>query len=41
MCWARSKPGPADVVVLPTTDMAEVPTITGMTSLGRIAVGVA
>ncbi len=35
------KTGPADVVVLPTNDMAEVPTITGMTSLGRIAVGVA
>ena len=35
------KAGPADVVVLPTNDMAELPTVTGMTSLGRIAVGVA
>jgi molybdate transport system substrate-binding protein len=35
------KSGPADVVVLPSTDMAELPNVAGMTSLGRIAVGVA
>ncbi|HEX4178206.1 MAG TPA: substrate-binding domain-containing protein, partial [Rhizomicrobium sp.] len=34
------KSGPADVVVLPTTDMAELPNVTGMTPLGRITVGV-
>jgi len=33
--------GAADVVVLPTTDMADTPRITGTTPLGRIAVGVA
>jgi molybdate transport system substrate-binding protein len=35
------KSGPADVVVLPSNDMAELPNIAGMTSLGRISVGVA
>jgi molybdate transport system substrate-binding protein len=35
------KSGPADVVVLPSNDMAELPNVAGMTSLGRIAVGVA
>jgi len=35
------KSGPADVVVLPTSDIAELPNVTGMTPLGRIAVGVA
>ena len=35
------KSGPADVVVLPTTDIAELPNVTGMTALGRITVGVA
>ena len=34
------KTGPADVVVLPTTDMADLPNVTGMTPLGRITVGV-
>ncbi|HVW74716.1 MAG TPA: substrate-binding domain-containing protein [Rhizomicrobium sp.] len=34
------KSGPADVVVLPTNDMAELPNVTGMTPLGRISVGV-
>ena len=38
---AALKSGPADVVVLPTNDMADLPNVTGMTSLGRIAVGVA
>jgi molybdate transport system substrate-binding protein len=33
--------GPADVVVLPTADIAELSTVNGMTPLGRIAVGVA
>jgi len=33
--------GPADVVLLPSTDIAELPTVSGMTPLGRIAVGVA
>jgi len=33
--------GAADVVVLPTTDMADTSRITGTTPLGRIAVGVA
>src|SRR5690242_821648 len=32
--------GPADVVLLPTSDFADTPTVTGMTPLGRIAVGV-
>ncbi len=32
--------GPADVVVLPSNDFAETRTITGMTPLGRIVVGV-
>lgn len=31
---------PADVVVLPTTDLIETPQTTGMTPLGHIAVGV-
>jgi len=35
------KSGPADVVVLPTRDMADLPNVTGVTPLGRIAVGVA
>jgi len=35
------KSGPADVVVLPSNDMAGLPNVAGMTSLGRIAVGVA
>ena len=35
------KTGPADVVVLPTTDMADLPNVTGMAPLGRITVGVA
>lgn len=33
--------GPADVVVLPTNDFVATPSVTGMTPLGRIAVGVA
>jgi molybdate transport system substrate-binding protein len=33
--------GPADVVLLPTNDLVDTPTVTGMTPLGRIAVGVA
>src|SRR5579859_3301394 len=32
--------GAADVVVLPTTDLADTPRITGMTPLGRVMVGV-
>jgi len=32
--------GPADVVILPTGDLAQLPTVTGMTPLGHIAVGV-
>ncbi|MBA2588534.1 MAG: substrate-binding domain-containing protein [Alphaproteobacteria bacterium] len=32
--------GPADVVLLPTNDFAELPAVTGMTPLGHIAVGV-
>ncbi len=32
--------GPADVVLLPTTDIVELPSVMGMTPLGRIAVGV-
>jgi len=32
--------GAADVVVLPTNDLVEMPTVTGMTPLGHIAVGV-
>jgi len=35
------KTGPADVVVLPTSDMIDLPNVTGMEPLGRIAVGVA
>ncbi|HEX4026870.1 MAG TPA: substrate-binding domain-containing protein [Rhizomicrobium sp.] len=35
------KTGPADVVVLPTADMAELPNVTAMTPLGRITVGMA
>jgi molybdate transport system substrate-binding protein len=38
---AALKNGAADVVVLPTNDMAELPNVTGMTTLGHIAVGVA
>lgn len=34
------KTGPADVAVLPTSDMTELPNVTGMVALGRIAVGV-
>jgi molybdate transport system substrate-binding protein len=34
------KTGPADVVVMPTGDMADLPNVTGMIALGRIAVGV-
>jgi molybdate transport system substrate-binding protein len=33
--------GPADVVVLPTSDMADLTDVTGMAPLGRITVGVA
>jgi molybdate transport system substrate-binding protein len=33
--------GPADVVLLPSTDMADLPTVTAMTPLGHIRVGVA
>jgi molybdate transport system substrate-binding protein len=32
--------GPADVVVLPTNDLVDTPSVAGMTPLGRIAVGV-
>jgi molybdate transport system substrate-binding protein len=32
--------GPADVVLLPTNDLVDTPSITGMTPLGRIVVGV-
>src|SRR5437868_2065471 len=32
--------GPADVVLLPSSDFADTPTIIGMTPLGRIVVGV-
>jgi len=32
--------GPADVVVMPTNDLVEMPTVAGMTPLGHIAVGV-
>jgi molybdate transport system substrate-binding protein len=35
------KTGPADVVVLPTSDMPDLPNVTGMEPLGRITVGVA
>jgi molybdate transport system substrate-binding protein len=31
--------GAADVVVLPTSDLADTPRVTGMTPLGRVAVG--
>jgi molybdate transport system substrate-binding protein len=34
------KDGPADVVVLPTSDLIELNTVHGMTPLGRILVGV-
>jgi molybdate transport system substrate-binding protein len=33
--------GPADVVLLPSTDMADIPTVIAMTPLGHISVGVA
>jgi molybdate transport system substrate-binding protein len=33
--------GPADVVLLPTNDFVDTPSVTGMTPLGRIVVGVA
>ena len=33
--------GPADVVLLPTNDLVDLSSVTGMTPLGRIAVGVA
>jgi len=33
--------GPADVVLLPSTDMADMPTVIAMTPLGHISVGVA
>ena len=32
--------GPADVLLLPTADIVELPTVTSMTPLGRILVGV-
>jgi molybdate transport system substrate-binding protein len=35
------KAGPADVVVLPTTDMADLPNVNGIKPLGRITVGLA
>lgn len=35
------KNGPADVVVLPTNDMFELPNVVGMVPIGHIAVGVA
>jgi len=35
------KTGPADVVVLPTNDMIELPTVAGMRPIGRIPVGIA
>ena len=31
--------GPADVVVLPSSDFADLPMVNGMTPLGRIGVG--
>ena len=37
---ALKEGGPADVVLLPTTDIVESPSVMGMTPLGRIAVGV-
>jgi len=37
---AALKAGPADVVVLPTNDMIQLNTVSGMTPLGSIAVGV-
>ena len=37
---AALKAGPADVVVLPTNDLIELNTVSGMTPLGHIAVGV-
>jgi molybdate transport system substrate-binding protein len=37
---AALKTGPADVVVLPTNDMIQLNTVSGMTPLGSIAVGV-
>jgi molybdate transport system substrate-binding protein len=40
--FATLKAGdPADVVLLPTNDIIELPTVNGMTPLGRIVVGVA
>jgi molybdate transport system substrate-binding protein len=33
--------GPADVVLMPSTDMADMPTVIAMTPLGHIGVGVA
>ena len=39
--FAALKAGsPADVVMLPTNDLVDTPSVTGMTPLGRIAVGV-
>jgi molybdate transport system substrate-binding protein len=35
------KTGPADVVVLPTSDMFDLPNVVGMIPIGRIMVGVA
>lgn len=37
---AALKTGPADVVVLPTNDLITVNTVSGMTPLGNVAVGV-
>ncbi|HSS12746.1 MAG TPA: substrate-binding domain-containing protein [Rhizomicrobium sp.] len=37
---AALKAGPADVVVLPTNDLITINTVSGMTPLGNIAVGV-
>src|ERR1700744_2717964 len=33
--------GPADVVMLPTSDLSELPTVSGMVPIGRMMVGVA
>jgi molybdate transport system substrate-binding protein len=38
---AALKTGPADVVLLPSNDIADLPNVNGMTPLGRISVGVA
>jgi molybdate transport system substrate-binding protein len=35
------KAGPADVVMLPTSDLSELPTVSGMVPIGRVMVGVA